>query len=86
MLQMFLFIIWEAKFFQKNGRGGITKVHMVFRRGCPKVHNGPQGGRGGQKYPKIGPHGLRMAPLSFLAYTSDVLCIMFDSGNFALTF
>ena len=35
---------------------------MVFRGGCPKVHDGPQGGRGGQKIPKIGPHGLRMAP------------------------
>ena len=42
--------------------GGLAKVHMVFRGGYSKVHDGPQGGRGGQICPKIGPHGLRMPP------------------------
>ena len=27
-------------------RGGLAKVHMVFRGGYSKVHDGPQGGRG----------------------------------------
>ena len=56
----FYLLFGRLNFFKK--RGGIAKVHMVFRGGCPKVHDGPQGGRGGQKIPKIGPHGLRMAP------------------------
>ena len=43
-------------------KGGLPKVHMVIRGGRSKVHVSPQGGRGGQKRPKIGPHGLRMPP------------------------
>ena len=56
---IFLFVI----FLEKNPlklllRSCIRKVHMVLRGGQPKVHVGPQGGRGGQKSPKIGPRGL----------------------------
>ena len=46
----------------KKVKGGLPKVHIVVRGGHSKVHISPQGGRGGQKWPKIGPHGLRMTP------------------------
>ena len=42
--------------------GGSGKSPHGFQGGYSKVHDGPQGGRGGQKCPKIGPHGLRMTP------------------------
>ena len=42
---------------------------------------GPQGGRGGQKRPKIGPHGLCMTPSRSLH--SAVLCsVVLDSAAF----
>ena len=47
-------------------KGGLAKVHMVFRGGYSKVHYDPQEGGGGQKCPKTGPHGLRMPPSTYL--------------------
>ena len=44
---------------------------MVIRGGHSKVHVSPQGGRGGQKQPKIGPHGLRMPPCYFQSCNTD---------------
>ena len=54
------------------GRQGVPKVQMVIRGGHSNVHISPQGGRGGgQKRPKIGPHGLRMPPYMDYIFSSS---------------
>ena len=48
--------------------GGLPKVHMVFRG---VIQKSTMVGRGGQKCPKIGPHGLRMPPRLLLVTFHD---------------
>ena len=47
-------------------RGGLPKVHIVIRGVIQKSTSVHKGGGGGQKWPKIGPHGLRMTPKTVL--------------------
>ena len=61
--------IWNVMFqkkclcnFWKLWGGVSQKSTWLEGRGWAKVHVGPQGGRGGQKRPKNGPHGLCMTP------------------------
>ena len=61
-------IFWIQKFqnlsniFDIKGGRGRMKIHMVSKGGLSKLHICPNRGEGGQKYPKIHPHGLWMFP------------------------
>ena len=50
--------ICTLNFFLNKGEGGSLEIHMDREGGSQNVHACPQGGRGGQKTPKICPHGL----------------------------
>ena len=58
--KQFFLIIYRKKCFIKNfKRGGVSEKSTWLRRGVSqKSMLGPQGGRGGQKGLKNGPHGL----------------------------
>ena len=39
-------------FFKKIKKGGLEKIHMVYKGGYSKVHADPHGGEGGSKIPE----------------------------------
>ena len=55
----------------KKVKGGLPKVHIVVRGSFKSPHQSTRGEGGGQKWPKIGPHGLRMTPSSNLKLSFD---------------
>ena len=67
-------------------RGGVSqKSTWLEGRGWAKVHVGPQGGRGGQKRPKNGPHGLCMTPNVNPGFSSISVCTTPFTCNLQIT-